>query len=277
MQNRRTKNLLRSDFDRIYDSRILNAGFTESNEYYIADKERYWRSLQLFSQLSVPHPSKILEIGGGQMAILCKFLFGDDCAVGDVSSEFFGPVEKQGIHCIECNLMEDEFDAAHEQFDVVLLLEVIEHLPVPAYVIFEKLKTFLKPGGILFLTTPNLFRLRNMFRMILGVEFLDRFMLPEPNQGLGHQLEYSANQMQWQIERAALNAVLLEHDELGRVGHSPKARLARKLLSPLTLRPIWRDGLVAAAQKEGGPPYTEISDTDKNWQALYEHAPYHSD
>ncbi|MDO8944621.1 MAG: hypothetical protein Q7U75_15670, partial [Desulfobacterales bacterium] len=78
--------------------------------------------------------------------------------------------------------------------------------------------------------------------------FLDRFMLPQPGQGLGHQLEYSANHLSWQIERAGMSRIFIEHDELGRVGHSPGARLARRLLAPLRLRPIWRDGLVAAAR-----------------------------
>lgn len=239
----------RSDFDRVYDVNILASGFFESDDYYVFDKERYWRSLQLFQKLNVAHPAKVLEIGGGQMVILCKYLYGDDCVLGDVSKKFFGPVERQNIPCIECNLMEDRYEAARGQFDVVFLLEVIEHLPVPPYVIFEKLKAFLKPGGVLFLTTPNLFRLRNVIRMILGREFLDRFMLPQPGRGLGHQLEYSAEHIKWQIEQAGLHVAALDYDELGRVGHSRKARLARKLLSPLTMRPKLRDGLAISARK----------------------------
>jgi hypothetical protein len=43
--------------------------------------------------------------------------------------------------------------------------------------------------------------------------------------------------------------LMLEHDELGQVGHSFKARVGRKLLSPFRMRPIWRNGLVAAARK----------------------------
>ena len=46
-----------------------------------------------------------------------------------------------------------------------------------------------------------------------------------------------------------MEIVMLEHDSLGRSGHSVKARLARKLLAPLELRPVWRDGLVAVARK----------------------------
>ena len=241
--------MLRADFDRTYDTSILNSGFFEKNEYYVLEKERYWRSLQFFQRLNVPHPAKVLEIGGGQMAVLCKSLFADDSVVADVSKDYFAPLERQSIPCIECNLMDDRYDAAKEQFDVVFLLEVIEHLPMPPYVIFEKLQRFLKPNGILFLTTPNLFRLRNVIRMILGREFLDRFMLPEPGRGLGHQLEYSAGHISWHLERSGMSIISLHHDELGHVGHSPGARLARRLLSPLTIREKWRDGLVVSARK----------------------------
>ena len=85
--------------------------------------------------------------------------------------------------------------------------------------------------------------------MILGREFLDRFMLPEPGSGLGHQLEYSADHIRWHLERSGMGIISLHHDELGRVGHSRGARLARRLLSPLTMRPKWRDGLVVSARR----------------------------
>lgn len=245
----RSASLDRKKFDQLYDSFVIGAGFFESDEYYRLERERYWRSLQFFTRLQLPSPAKILEVGGGQLAVMSKHLFGDDCTVGDISRRFSAPLDRQGIPLIECNLLSSEFPEAKEQFDVLVLLEVIEHLPLPPYVVFERAMSFLKPGGLIFLTTPNLFRLRNLVRMIAGVEFLDRFMLPTPGHGLGHQLEYSAEHLRWQMEQAKLDVILLEHDELGHVGHSPKARLARKLLSPLTARPRWRDELVAAAKK----------------------------
>jgi SAM-dependent methyltransferase len=248
-QSKRTTENLRRDFENIYDSGVIGAGFFESDDYYRFDRERYWRSLQIFCDLAVPRPARILEIGGGQMSVLCNKLFNDDCVVGDISDQFIAPLKKQGIPLIRYNLMSEEKQTGDEEFDVAILLEVIEHIPVPAYVLFERIKRSLKPGGMLFLTTPNLFRMRNFVRMFLGIEFLDRFLLPQPGQGLGHQLEYSANHLGWQLERAGLKTIFIHHDELGRVGHSPSARLARTLLAPLRLRPIWRDGLVAAASK----------------------------
>lgn len=245
----RSAALDRKKFDELYDSSVIGAGFFESDDYYRLERERYWRSLQFFTRLSLPSPARILEVGGGQLAVLCKHLFGDDCTVGDISNRFSAPLDRQGIPLIECNLLSTDFPEAREQYDALVLLEVIEHLPLPPYVVFERAKSFLKPGGLIFITTPNLFRLRNLMRMIAGVEFLDRFMLPMPGHGLGHQLEYTAEHLQWQIEQAKLDLVFLEHDELGHVGHSPNARLARMLLKPLTARPRWRDELVAAARK----------------------------
>jgi hypothetical protein len=240
---------LRSRFDEIYDSKIVGGGFFESDQYYRNEKERYWRSLQLLCQVMPPPPTRIFEIGGGQIALLCKALFGDECTVADVSEKYISPIRNAGIDFVMFNLTEAETPRIRQQYDVVVLLEVIEHIPLPGYVVMERLKPLLAPEGVVFLTTRNLFRIRNLVRMFLGREFLGRFMLPAPGKSLGHQLEYSADHLGWQLRRAGMEIVLLQHDSLGRTGHSAMARLARKLLVPLEMRPIWRDGLVAAARK----------------------------
>jgi hypothetical protein len=245
---------LRAQFDEIYDTCIVGGGFVESDEYYKNDKERYWRSLELLCRLDIPMPARMLEIGGGQLALLCKKLFGDDCTVADISQEYAAPLRKSGINLVTFDLMKPEGSKIPGEFDVVILLEVIEHIPLPAYVVFERIKPLLNARGLVFLTTPNLFRIRNVIRMFLGIEFLDRFMIPQPGKGLGHQLEYSANHLRWQLERAGMEVLMLKQDSLGRTGHSAKARLARKLVTPLELRPIWRDGLAAAARKASAAP-----------------------
>jgi 2-polyprenyl-3-methyl-5-hydroxy-6-metoxy-1,4-benzoquinol methylase len=243
---------LRHRFDEIYDSFIVGGGFFESGDYYKNDRERYWRSLELLCQVELPIPAKILEVGGGQIALICKALFGDDGTVADISQKYAAPLRKADIELVTFNLMDAKPHEIASQFDVIVMLEVIEHIPLPAHLAFERLKPLLRPNGVIFLTTPNLFRLRNVIRMIRGVEFLDRFTLPEPGQGLGHQLEYSASHLRWQLERAGMKIIMLKHDSLGRTGHSVRARVARTLLAPLDMRPIWRNNLVVAARAVSG-------------------------
>jgi SAM-dependent methyltransferase len=242
---------LRSRFDEVYDKFIVGTGFVESDEYYRLEKNRYWRSFELLCKINLPAPADVLEIGGGQLAVLRKMLFGDQCVVGDISYDYRAPLQKVGIDSIIFNLMDPATGDVGRKFDLIILLEVIEHIPLPAYVVFERIKQLLKPDGLLFLTTPNLFRVRNLIRMFLGIEFLDHFMLPRPGEGLGHQLEYSAKHLQWQFERAGMETVTLAYDSLGHIGHSRKTKLARTLTGPLEkLRPILRDGLVAIAKND---------------------------
>jgi len=57
-----------------------------------------------------------------------------------------------GIPTVNCSLLETKF--APDSFDVITLIEVIEHLENPKLV-FQELTRILKPGGLLLLQTAN--------------------------------------------------------------------------------------------------------------------------
>ena len=57
-------------------------------------------------------------------------------------------------------------------------------------------------------------------------------------------MEYSGGHFGWQVRKARFDVQAIRRDQLRAVGHSLKARIARILLAPLSLRDAWKDELV---------------------------------
>ncbi|MCH8252392.1 MAG: methyltransferase domain-containing protein [Planctomycetes bacterium] len=62
----------------------------------------------------------------------------------------------------------DRYPHEDASFDVVLCLEVLEHLAVDPMAMMAEVNRVLKPGGTFVLTTPNAVRHSNVVKMILG-------------------------------------------------------------------------------------------------------------
>jgi SAM-dependent methyltransferase len=251
MSRSRRSRLTRPAFDAVYDTFVRPGGFHELDSYYKVSRERYFLTLGYLADLDLPERAKVLDVGGGQFAILASKLFGDEATVGDIGDAFRAPADAAGVSFTVCNLLDDDPPSFKAQFDLIVLAEVVEHLPIPPYLILAKVRSWLKPGGVLLVTTPNLFRLRNLARMLRGHDLFDTFMLPREGVSLGHQTEYSARHLGWHIREAGFTLERMEHDQLGATGFSWKARAGRKLLAPLRLRKAWREELVAVGRNPG--------------------------
>ncbi len=190
----------RRKFDTIYDEFVLGSPFLELPDYYSVARERYWQSLNWLCKMGLYQNERVIEFGGGQLALIIAKMFGMDCTVADINSDYRKPVDDAGLKFVIGDLTKDPPVVGEKcKYDVAIILEVIEHLPEPAYVVFNRIKNILGNKGKIYLTTPNLFRIRNLVRMIWGKDYLDRFMLPLKDVGLGHQIEYSANHLTWQF------------------------------------------------------------------------------
>lgn len=248
MSTSRRNRLTRRSFDAVYDTFVCPGGFHELSSYYRVSRERYFLTLGYLADLELPEPARLLDVGGGQFGILASKLFGDESMIADIGDDYRAPADAAGVGFTVCNLLEDDPPTFRGEFDAIVLAEVVEHLPIPPHLILSKVRGWLKPGGALLITTPNLFRLRNLARMMRGRDLFDTFMLPRGGVSLGHQTEYSARHLAWHIREAGFTLDRLEHDQLGATGFSLKARAARKLLAPLRLRKVWREELVAVAR-----------------------------
>lgn len=133
------------------------------NPYYFKYREyefSYWAPLPRWLYRDLPtfkETPKVLDlgIGYGTLAVYCSLV--RDCELYglDFNSAFNENVrQKFGIQYQQANLEKDDirFDT---QFDVIIFTEILEHFnfdPVPT---LHKIKKLLKPGGILYLSTPD--------------------------------------------------------------------------------------------------------------------------
>jgi 2-polyprenyl-3-methyl-5-hydroxy-6-metoxy-1,4-benzoquinol methylase len=152
-----------------------------------------------------------------------------------------------GVETIEWNLCKSEapFNA---KSDFVFFSEVIEHLPIQSYVVLERLRKVLPPGGVIICTTPNLYLLRNVQYMALGRPIFDYFRYnPDDETSLSHVLKYSRDHLDWQFKKAGFTQCRVEYSQMHRSPTNPLFRPLAWLGYPLHIDPRWRDNLVATA------------------------------
>jgi SAM-dependent methyltransferase len=91
------------------------------------------------------------------------------------------------------NIEGDRFPFEDDHFDVVLVCEIIEHLTADPLSALREIKRVLRRDGALVLTTPNVNRLENVVKMVVGSNIYD------PYSGYGpygrHNREYNKHEL----------------------------------------------------------------------------------
>ena len=239
----------REKFNQIYDQYVLSSPFLEFPDYYLIARERYWQSLKWLCKICLHKNEQVIEFGGGQFALIIAKMFGMNCTIAEISSKYRKSKDDARLNLVIGDLTKDiTVQKKYFKYGVVIMIVVIGHIPETGYAVFNIFKNIIKKTGKIYLTTTNFFRIRNAFRIISGNDYLDRFMLPLREVGLGNPLEYSSNHLKWQFQNADFEVTHITEDMLGTTGHSVKARFARAVLSPLYLIKRWREKLVAMAQ-----------------------------
>lgn len=235
---------------RAYDDEVLGGTFQEEGDYYARYRHRYEAVIQAYAGLGGDHPLDVLEIGGGQHALLAHVLLGDRATVADLPGPHLDHLAGRGLTTTTWDLQSDEqpFEAA---FDRVFLCEVIAHVPVPTHLYLERIRRALRPGGVLLVTTPNLHRVRNLALLAAGREPFGVFARPDEGEWLGNIVDFSASHLRWQLERAGFTGIDVEYVEFAHTATTTSGRAANLALRPLTLVPRLRYNLVATAVAPG--------------------------
>jgi SAM-dependent methyltransferase len=147
---------------------------------------------------------------------------------------------------------QDAFPHAADSFDVVLCLEVLEHLAVDPMAMMAEVNRVLKPSGAFVLTTPNAVRYANVLSMVLG----DQPLGWAPFNGYDHNRhnrEYTPAEIEQLLRDAGLTPV--EVTTIGSKALNGKREVLRRAAS-LVLAPVrrcparWRgDKILAVGRK----------------------------
>lgn len=240
------------------DGEALKRASDELDEYRKTHARRFWTSLALIEKWApLAQPLRILELGSAPYfftALLDRHL---PCQVVGVNIQAgVWPGEDRGvtgpkmvrlrrgaeaspleieIHVF--NIEKDPFPFEDGSFDMVLCLEVIEHLTYsPTHMLVETHRV-LKEGGKLILSTPNAISIMKTVALLCNrsVEF--------PYSGYGiygrHQREFTVGELKMLLEACHFRILEVNLANIFLRSHLPAAkRLAFAILNFLSSLPL---------------------------------------
>ena len=143
----------------------------EAQRYWRANGDRIARNLVDVSTLCANHSVKrVLDIGPSYQTVIYKKLFPEiELETMGWEDHRYRPTPKTVHHALDLNqTAKPETCAVPPPVDLILFLEVIEHLHTSPSHILRYLFRCLNPGGIIVITTPNAAFLRNRWRQLKG-------------------------------------------------------------------------------------------------------------
>jgi 2-polyprenyl-3-methyl-5-hydroxy-6-metoxy-1,4-benzoquinol methylase len=151
---------LQEDLKELYDHYYDGAGF-EIHPVVAHSLERVVFSFERFRITS-----KILDIGFGEGGLLqMTERQGWQCYGTEISPRSLEYGKKQGWAVTDNAEHDSRFTP--QSFDVVTMIELLEHVPNPQQIL-QSAARWLRPGGLLYLTTPNA---RSLNQRVLGLEW----------------------------------------------------------------------------------------------------------
>ncbi len=130
-------------------------------------KNRYEAAVKF---ISIKKTDRVLDVGCGRGDLLNYIQNKTERAYGiDISKGNIAFAKKLLNKKVKLSIQDITKKTKFKKdfFDIIILTDVIEHIP-DKYALFFELKRILKKGGIIFIGTPNVVKLRNRIAFLFG-------------------------------------------------------------------------------------------------------------
>lgn len=161
--------------------------FSKWNLNYLEiQKDRYLSDIEYLKSLT--KVKDVLEIGGApfHMTKLLKDSFDNVTSLDLDPSRFQEFIHYFDLDVRKCDLELDSLPVENKSYDLIVFCEVFEHLRINPIETLSKISSKLKPDGVLYLTTPNFYRIGNITNLIRGRGFVNAFQEFNKLNTLGH-------------------------------------------------------------------------------------------
>ncbi len=218
-----------------------------SKNYLNLHKKRYFHDIETLKKHYTD--GEILEIGAApyQLTYLLKQLNFPITGIDIAPERHQNFLNDVSLNIKKCNIENDRLPFKNNYFKFILFNEVFEHLRINPIKTLREINRVLHPNGTLMLSTPNLYSIYNIFKMLRGKGFdnpYNEFLKLETIGHMGHVREYSISQMVEFLEKTGFKGV-----EVYRVSHREKKGIKRIIPFILWLLPFFHKYQVHLAKK----------------------------
>jgi len=184
--------------------------------YLEVQADRLTSDLELVTRL-VPAGGRVLDVGCSPPFVLAALQSLGYQATGlDVNPAAFARSQAAfGFDAARCNVETESIPFADATFDAVLLCEVFEHLRINPVKTMHEVRRVIRPGGVLHLTTPNLYSLGGIKRFLVDRsayfcttrDLYDELDHINREGFSGHVREYTHREVEGFLERVGFSPV----------------------------------------------------------------------
>lgn len=187
--------------------------------------------------------STVVEIGVGPISAITKQLKNVRVIGVDLGDDQLPLCDKFNIDLRMCDIQTEPLPLENGSVDMVLFLQVIEHLCMYPNVILDQIYKKLKTGGYLVVSTVNFLRISNRIRTLLGLTPLKNCFEPSED-GRNHIREYVLSELLYYLKKSGFNI-----EETDRFALPAGSVIISTLLRFMYIYPSFRNYFMIIAKK----------------------------